>query len=303
MNSKLLDSELRQLSSGGMTVTLMKALDFVIPGDYNNSTQMNEMVRFVANNPGAVRATAISKRAEELFAADEGAKRAINLYKLTDKADKAVAAAALANKVGSRFKVLSFLTKFTPKADTVQTIDLCLKMTVEALSYLSLHGMSVQGIRDWAKMITQPDTYSNESALRIAAIIGFDGLIPLGPDFLGKVTDTISGDSVAWKDNALFNQVSGFIPGGGVEEKVGFIQNIVSTASAPVEAFISKTGMTREKMVDSVKTFTDVSDDALDYVAAFIDASTSYMTQTGVQTVARHFTQKAMKEVDVEWGV
>jgi len=303
MNSKLLDSELRQLSSGGMTVTLMKALDFVIPGDYNNATQMNDMVRFVANNPGAVRATAISKRAEELFAADEGAKRAINLYKLTDKADKAVAAAALANKVGSRFKVLSFLTKFTPKADTVQTVDLCLKMTVEALSYLSLHGMSVQGIGDWAKMITQPDTYSNESALRIAAIIGFDGLIPLGPDFLGKVTDTISGDSVAWKDNALFNQVSGFIPGGGVEEKVGFIQNIVSTASAPVEAFISKTGMTREKMVDSVKTFTDVSDDALDYVAAFIDASTSYMTQTGVQTVARHFTQKAMKEVDVELGV
>ena len=61
--------------------------------------------------------------------------------------------------------------------------------------------------------------------------------------------------------------------------------------------------MTREKMGDSVKTFTDVSDDALDYVAAFIDASTSYMTQTGVQTVARHFTQKAMKEVDVELGV
>ena len=75
MNSKLLDSELRQLSSGGMTVTLLNALDFVIPGDYNNSTQMNEMVRFVANNPGAVRATAISKRAEELFAADEGAKQ------------------------------------------------------------------------------------------------------------------------------------------------------------------------------------------------------------------------------------
>ena len=93
----------------------------------------------------------------------------------------------------------------------------------------------------------------------------------------------ISLTGVAWKDNALFNQVSGFIPGGGVEEKVGFIQNIVSTASAPVEAFISKTGMTREKMVDSVKTFTDSSDDALDYVAAFFCASTSYWTQTGVQ--------------------
>ena len=303
MSSKLLDNELRQLSKTGMTVTLMKALDFVIPGDYNNSTQMAEMVRFVGKTTGAVRQTAIAKRAEELYAADEGAQRALKLFKLTDKADRAVAAAALANKVGSRFKVLSFLTKFTPKADTVQTIDLCLKMTVEALSYLSLHGMSVEGIGDWAKMITQPDRYSNESALRIAAIIGFDGLIPLGPDFLGKVTDTIDGGGVAWKDNALFNQVSGFIPGGSLEEKTGFISNIVSTASAPVEAFVSKTGLTREKMVDSVKTFTDVSDDALDYVAAFIDASTSYMTQTGVQTVARHFAQQATEQVDAELAV
>jgi hypothetical protein len=303
MNSKLLDNELRQLSKSGITVTLMKTLDFVIPGDYNNSTQLTEMVRFVGKTTGAVRQTAIAKRAEELYAADEGAQRAIKLYKLTDKADKAVAAAALANKVGSRFKILSFLTKYTPKADTVQTIDLCLKMTVEAIAYLSLHGMSVEGIGDWAKMITQPDSYSNESALRIAAIIGFDGLIPLGPDFLGKVTDTINGDGIAWKDNALFNQVSGFIPGGSLGEKTGFISNIISTASAPVEAFVSKTGLTREKMVESVKTFTDVSDDALDYVAAFLDASTNYMTQTGVQTVARKFAQEATEQVDVEMGV
>lgn len=303
MNSRLLDSELSQLSKSGMTISLLKALDFVIPGDYNNSTSLREMVQFVADSPGAIRQTAITKRAEELYKADAGAQRAVTLYKLTDKADKAVAAAALANKVGSRFKILSFLTKFTPKADTVQTIDLCVKMTVEALAYLSLHGVSVEGIGDWAKMITQPDRYSNESALRIAGIIGFDGLIPLGPDFLSKVSDTINSGGVAWKDNALFNQVSGYIPGGSLDEKTGFIQNIINSATAPVEAFVGKTGLTREKMVDSVKTFTDVSDDALDYVAAVIDASTSYMTQTGVQTVARHFANQAMKEVDVELGV
>ena len=298
MNNRDLDRELQQLSKSGMTVSLLKALDFVIPGDYNNSTQLRDMVRFVTNDPGAVRQTAIAKRAEELYAADEGSQRAVSLFKLTDKADKAVAAAALANKIGSRFKVLSFLTKFTPKADTAQTIDLCLKLTVEALSYISLHGMSVTGITDWAKMISQPDRYSNESALRLAGIIGFDGLVPLGPDFLGKVTDTISDGGVAWKDNALFQQVAGFIPGGSVDEKQGFIQNIVSSASAPVDAFITRTGLTREKVVDSVKAFTDVSDDALDYVAAFIDASTAYMSQTGVQSVARHCVQKAMAEVD-----
>lgn len=300
MSKSTLDKELQQLSSGGITVTLLKTLDFVIPGDYNNSTQLRDMVQHVANQPMAMRQQAIVKRAEELYAQDEGAQRAISLYKLTDKADKAVAAAALANKVGSKFKIFSFLTKYTPKADTVQTIDLCLKLTVEALSYLSLHGISVEGVTDWAKMITQADRYSNESALRLASLIGFDGLVPLGPDFLGKVTDTISGGSVAWKDNALFQQISNHIPGNAVEEKGAFIQNIISKATSPIEGFISRTGLTREKAVSSVKAFTDVSDEALDYVAAVIDASTCYMSHTGVQTVARHYVSKAMEEVDAE---
>jgi hypothetical protein len=258
------------------------------------------MVRFTADEPMALKTQAIIKRAEELYQKDEGAQRALYLYKLTDKADKAVAAAALANKVGSRFKVLSFLTKYTPKADTIQTIDLGLKLTVEALSYLALHGLSTEGVGDWAKMITQADRYSNESALRLAAIIAFDGLVPLGPDFLGKVTDTLSSGSTAWKDNALFKQVSSYIPGDGTEDKGAFIQNIVSQATAPIEAFVTKTGLTREKAVSSVKGFTDVSDDALDYVAAFLDASTSYMTQTGVQSVARHMITEAIEQVEAE---
>ena len=303
MNKSTLDYELKQLSSSGMTVTLLKTLDFVIPGDYNNSTQLRDMVSFVADQPMALRQQAIVKKAEELYAQDEGAQRALYLYKLTDKADKAVAATALANKVGSKFKILSFLTKYTPKADTVQTIDLCLKLTVEAISYLSLHGVSIEGISDWARMITSPDKYSNESALRLAALIGFDGLVPLGPDFLSKVTDTVTGNATEWKDNALFQQISGYIPGDGIEAKSGFIKEIINKASAPIEGFVSRTGLTRDKVVSSVKAFTDVSDDALDYVAAFLDASTSYMTQTGVQTVARRFVSEAMEQVDAEQAV
>ena len=300
MSQLTLDRELQQLSSGGMTVSLLKALDFVIPGDYNNSTNLRDMVRFVGNEPMAIRTQNIIKKTEEMYKNDEGAQRAVYLYKLTDKADKAVAAAALANKVGSRFKVLSFLSKYTPKADTVQTIDLCLKITVEALAYLSLHGISVEGVSDWAKMITQSDRYSNESALRLAGIIGFDGLVPLGPDFLGKVTDMANSGGSAFKDNALFKQISGYIPGDGTEDKGAFIQEIVSKATSPIEDFVSKTGLTGDKVVSSVKSFTDVSDDALDYVAAFLDASTTYMTQTGVQSVARHLCQEAVEQVDAE---
>ena len=295
MNTKTLDQELKQLSASGMTVTLLNALDFVIPGSYHNSTNLRDMVQLQANQPKAIRTMNITKEAERLYAEDEGAQRAMQLYKLTDQADKAVAAAALANKVGSTFKALSFLTRFTPKADTVQTIDLCLKVTVEAMAYLSLHGMSLSGVGDWAKMVTQAETYSNESALRMAALIGVDGLIPLGPDFVSKVTDTITGSSMAWGDNALFKQISGFLPGGSVEEKASFIQGTFAAATTPIQSFIEKTGLTREKAIGQLKSFTDFSDDKLDYAAAFLDASTSYMTQTGVQTVARHFVGKAIE--------
>lgn len=278
---------------------MLNAMDFVIPGEYHNSTSIGDMIQVLADQPKAMRQLAIKNEAERLYNEDEGAQRALYLYKLTDRADKAVAAAALANKVGSRFKALSFLTKFTPKADTVQTIDLCLKVTVEAMSYLSLHGISFEGVGGWAKMISQPDRYSNESALRMAAIIGIDGLIPLGPDFLAKVTDTLN-DGVGWGDNALFKQLSQYLPGDGVEAKGGFIRETFAKATAPIGEFIGRTGLTREKAVGKLKDFTDFSDDKLDYAAAFLDASTSYMSQTGVQTVARHFVQKAMENVGDE---
>ncbi len=295
MSSLTLNQELKDLSTGGLTVMTLKALDFVIPGSYANSTSLEEMIEFVAGDLRDGRTAGIANHVEQLYQEDSGAQRAVTLYKLTDSADKVVAAAALANKVGDRFKILSFLSKFTPKADTVQTIDLCLKLTVEALAHLSLRGLSVDGVGEWAKMITQSNSYSNESALRLAAIIGIDGLIPLGPDFLGKVADSLERGDLGFKDNALFKKVSGFIPGSGIGEKTEMIQKVVRTASAPIEGFVSRTGLSRDKVVSTMKRFTDLSDDKLDYAAAFLDASTSYMTQTGVQSVARHLTAQSLE--------
>lgn len=295
MSKTSLNEELKDLSTGGLTVMTLKALDFVIPGSYVNSTSLEEMIEYVAGDLRDGRTAGIANHVEQLYSADAGAQRAVTLYKITDTADKAVAAAALANKVGDRFKILSFLTKFTPKADTVQTVDLCLKLTVEALAHLSLRGMSLDGIGEWARMITGSEGYSNESALRLAAIIGIDGLIPLGPDFLGKVAHSLDGGDLGFQKNTLFKRISGFIPGGGAGEKIEMIKKVVRTASAPIEGFVSRTGLSRDKVVSTMKRFTDLSDDKLDYAAAFLDASTSYMTQTGVQSVARHLTAQSLE--------
>lgn len=294
MSSERLSTELSQLSQKSLTTLTLSALDFVIPGKYENLTDLEDMVQVVTGDVRAGRLQAISNHVDQLYAEDSGARRAVGIYQLTDATDKAVAAAAMANKVGEKFAILSFLSKFTPKADTTQTIDLCLKLTAEAVAHLSLHGLSTESIGDWVQSLNG-GAYSNEAAMRMACIIGLDGLIPLGPDFLQKVSDQLKGDGLGWTDNALFKKLSQFIPGGDMAAKSSFITDLIQKASSPVDAFISRTGLTREKVADKLSALTDFSDDKLDYVAAFLDASTNYMSHTGTQSVARHLVAQSAK--------
>lgn len=293
MSSESISHELSQLSSKSLTTVSLSALDFVIPGDYQNTNSLEDMVSVVTGDVRAGRLQAISNHVDQLYAEDKGAQRAVWLYKLTDSADKAVAAASLADKVGSNFSVLSFLSKMTPKADTTQTIDLCLKLTVEALAHLSLHGLSRDSIGEWVQSLTGKNSYSNEDALRLACILGFDGLVPLGPDFLQKVVTQVESGKLPWSDNALFKKLSDYIPGGDLASKSGFVAEVLKKASAPLDSFVSKTGLTREKVMSSLERFTDISDSKLDYVAAFMDASTSFTSHTGIQSVARHLVEQS----------
>ena len=291
--STALSTELGELPARSLTTLTLSALDFVIPGDYQNVTDLETMVKAVSGDVRMGRIQAIANHVDQLYAEDSGARRAVFFYKLADSTDKAVAAAAFANKVGERFGALSLLAKITPKADTTQTLDLCLKLTCEALAHLSLRGLSKDAITQWAEDLNRGEHYGNEAALRLAALIGLDGLLPLGPDFLTKVGAALSGGSLGWTDNALFRKLAEHLPGGGTDEKVGFVSSVLHKASAPINAFIERTGLTREKVVSSIKQVTDLSDDKLDYAAAFFDASTSYMSHTGLQTVARHLTDQA----------
>lgn len=293
MSTTTLTQELSELPSRSLTTMTLSALDFVIPGSYVNANSLPEMVKEVTGEARQGRLDAMVNHVEQLYAESNGAQRAVYLYKLTDRTDKAIAAASLANKVGEKFSTLSFLSKMTPKSDTIQAVDLCMKLTCEGLAYLSLHGLSKDAISEWAGSLNSEKNYHNEAALRLAAIVAIDGLIPLGPDFLEKVGQQISSGKMPWSDNTLFKKVSEYIPGGGTDEKGGFVADLFKKVSSPLDSFISRTGLSKDKVVGSLKTVTDMSDDKLDYVAAFFDASTSFVSHTGVQSVARQLTDQA----------
>ena len=71
------------------------------------------------------------------------------------------------------------------------------------------------------------------------------------------------------------------------------MQDGLNTVQGWTSGFIADRGLTPQKVYGSINRFIDVSDNALDYVGAFLDATTDYMAHTGTQSVARHLIQKA----------
>jgi hypothetical protein len=134
--------------------------------------------------------------------------------------------------------------------------------------------------------------------MRLAALTCFDGLIPLGPDFLRKMEEFISGlvpDDLS--KNPAFSAVSSMIPGGDVGGQLGFVQQGFNSIKGWMGNFVSSKNITPEGVVSSLKNFIEVSDDKLDYVAGFLDATTNYFDYTGVQTVGRRLIERAVAEI------
>ncbi len=284
-----------ELPEKSVTVSVLRALDFVVPGQWENCTDVEQMVRAATGEQREGRVQAIANRMDQLYIGEmKGCQRAVWLYQTADSADRVLGTAALANKVGDKIGFLSFLKKLTPKPDQLQALDLALKVAVEAMAYSSIHGLSKDSITGFASSL---DDFGNESAMRMAALICLDGLIPLGPDFLSVVTnhlDKSSGDSV--RKHPVFGKLSNVLPGGSATQQLGFVKDAFSQARGWMDGMVKKKNLSQKGLMSKLNTVVELSDDKLDYVGAFLDATTSYMTHTGTQTVARHLAHQAAVE-------
>ncbi len=132
------------LPSRGVTVMMLKSLDFVVPGEWNNLTGFDNTIQAVTGETDRFSVNKIRDRAIALYAnPNEPYQAALRLYQLADSADTALGASAVANKIGENIGFLSFLNRLTPKADTTQTIDLCLKIVVELIAFCKLNNISL----------------------------------------------------------------------------------------------------------------------------------------------------------------
>jgi len=286
------------LPTGGITVSALRALDFVVPGEWNNLVGFENTVRQVTGEEDSERIQKISERALWIYNDEsQGYQDAIWTYQSLDKADAALGAAAMANKIGEKISFLGFLNKLTPSADTTQAIDLSIKIVAELVAFCKLNGMpTMDSLGDFSAALAEE--YSGPSLMRMVALVCFDGLIPLGPDFVNRVGDIIGGmSSAGLQQNPLFQRVNNLIPGDGTQGKLDFIGNSFDAVSGWMSNLVSSRGLDPQMIINSLQNFVDIADDKLDYLAAFIDLTTNYFEHTGTQTVARRLILQAAEEV------
>ncbi|XWK88376.1 MAG: hypothetical protein U7127_30045 [Phormidium sp.] len=285
-----------ELPTGGLTVMSLRSLDFVIPGEWQNVVGFDNTIRTVTGETDESVIQQIGDRAVTLYNdKSQGYQTALWLYQTVTSGSKLLGTAALANKVGEKIPLLGFLDKLTPKADKAQTIDLAVKLVVELVAFCQINGIPGDSIGDFLAALGD---YSGESLMRMAALVCFDGLIPLGPDFIQKVLsnfNTMSPQEL--QNNQSFNSVKDLIPGGNTEGKKNFIGESFDSVSGWMSDFVGSRNLTPQNVAKNLSSFIDVADDKLDYLAAFLDVSTNYYEHTGIQTLARRLVERAAGEI------
>ncbi|MGI8504121.1 MAG: hypothetical protein ACR2LR_23750 [Hassallia sp.] len=285
-----------QLPTGGLTVSLLNSLDFVAPGQWHNVVGFVNTIKTVTGETDEDLIQQIAERAIYLYNdRSQGYQRAMWLYQTVDSTDKALGAAALANKVGESIPLLGFLNKVTPKADKAQTIDLSLKLVTELVAFCQINGIPGDSIGDFVASLGE---YSGESLIRMVALVCVDGLIPLGPDFINKALSSINQTSPQeLEQNSTFKNIQDSIPGNNSSSKLNFIGESFDSVKGWMGNLVASNNLTPQKVVANLQSFTQIADDKLDYLAAFLDVSTNYYEHTGTQTLARRLIERALAEI------
>lgn len=283
------------LPKGGLTVSALKSLDFVIPGQWNNLVGFDNTIRAVTGETDEGLIQQIGERAVTLYNdKSQGYQRALWLYETVDSAAGLLGAAALANRIGQD-SFLGFLKHLTPKPERAQSIDLCVKLVTELVAFCQINGIPGDSIGDFLASLKD---YSGESLMRMAALVSFDGLIPLGAGFTEKALSMLKGMSPSeLSGNQTFKGVKDLVPGDNDAGKLSFITESFESTKGWMDSFVSSKGLTQAGLVNNLSKFVEFSSDKMDYLGAFLDVSVKYYRHTGVQTLARRLIERAVAEI------
>jgi hypothetical protein len=279
---------LESLPEKSLTTRLLGLLDYVVPGEWQNVTSFEGMIKLVTGEEDQAIIQKVGERAITLYRdSSQGYQRAVQVFQLVDNAQGIAGFAALANKV-------SFLEGITPKSDTAQAVDAGIKLVAELTTFCLVNGIPGDSVGDFAASLLNAE---KEDRMRLAAWIAYDGLVPLGPDFLAKIIDGIKALSASQLgEHGRFAKIAQYLPG-GLDEKKQLIERSLDSARGGVDAFVAEKGLTQESLLDKIRAHIEVNDNRLDYIAGVLDMATNYFEHTGIQSVARKIISRAYGEL------
>ncbi len=282
------------LPQTSLTTHVLGALDFIVPGEWQNITSFDALIRDVTGESDEAIIQQVGERAMQIYADENnGYQRAVTVYRGIDSASTVAGAAAMANVIGQRFEILSFLNDVTPKADTTQAIDAGLKFAGELVGFTLTNGLPGDSVGDFVSALAN---YGKEERMRIAAWLAIDCVLPLGPDFIQKIIGALEGPLSDIEGNRVFKFVSAHLPGGVAEQRDTIKRNI-DESRGHLEQMVSERGITQETVLTKVKEYVAIADDKLDVAAAALDLGTNTFEHTGIQTVARRVVTRAFAEI------
>lgn len=285
-----------ELPRRGMTVRMLQTLDWVMPGEYVNLVGFEETIRAITGESDSALIQKVGERAIHLYNdTSQGYQRALWIYQTVDSVQGLAGTASMASKLGETFGWLSWLSKLTPKADTIQAVDFGLKLVSEVIAFCTLNGMPGDRISDFVESLTD---YRHEARMRLTALICVDGILPLGPDFVQKATAMLTkAGPKGLSENERYQRLRTLIPGKETHEQLQFMQKAVMSLQDFVTRFVSEHKITQSRIFQSIEKLSDKLEGKLDYAAAFLDMTTDYFEHTGTQSIARSLISRAMSEV------
>ena len=293
--SKKIYEKVDKLPKGGLTVMALNSLDKFVPGQWENLVGFDHTIKQVTGETDEAMVQAIGERAIALFNdKSQGYQRALWMYESVDSASGLLGAAAMANRIGQD-TFLGFLKNISPKPEKAQTVDLVVKLVTEVVAFCHINGIPGDSLGDFLAALGD---YGGESLMRMAALVSFDGVIPLGADFSGKALKLIKGMGPSDLDNnPTFKGVKEEIPGNNAKGKLSFMTESFESTKGWMDKFVSDKGITQGNVVDNLSGFVEGSKSKLDYLGAFLDVSVKYYEHTGVQTLARRLIERSVAEL------
>ena len=287
---------LERLPRRNLTVLALRGISTLVPGGWQNQTSPEALISDVLGSDDLDLVQQVRARADELSRArHEGYRRALSLYDAVNRSQKAAGGLRVLANVAGALPLVKRLAVLTPASQTLQAVDLSLKVAAEMLAFTQVNGLPGDSFAAFGDSLRE---YSGEARVRMAALVCFDALLPLGDNALHRL-DGLLGQVGSRELHQLpsYAGMASLLPGRGDAAHRSFMRRGVDQWLGWADGFVGELGLSGQRAVRALETTIGPWHGGMEQLATFLDAFTDTYSHTGVQAVARRLVERAAAEI------